>query len=167
MDKGPSQFITIFLSSLLLWLLLAGSVQSEEIIAGIVISLIATFLTISRTSLFDAIHFSPLFPFYIFLFLASFFKALFIANLDMARRVISPSLPIEPGLVRVKTGLQSELGKLLLANSITLTPGTLSVDVDGDEILVHWISCPADMNTAIATEKIAEAFEKHIRRFLK
>ena len=57
----------------------------------------------------------------------------------MARRVLSPSLPLSPEIVEVQTGLESSLGKLLLANSVTLTPGTLAVDVIDDRILVHWV----------------------------
>ena len=45
-------------------------------------------------------------------------------------------------MVRITTSLRSDLGRLVLANSITLTPGTLSVDIDGETLLVHWIDCP-------------------------
>ena len=48
------------------------------------------------------------------------------ANLDLARRVLTPSLPIRPAMVLVSTSLRSDLGRLVLANSITLTPGTLT-----------------------------------------
>jgi multicomponent Na+:H+ antiporter subunit E len=60
-----------------------------------------------------------------------------LANIDVARRVLSPALPISPTLFRVKTSQKSDLGKVIYANSITLTPGTISMDVTGDEILVH------------------------------
>jgi multicomponent Na+:H+ antiporter subunit E len=56
---------------------------------------------------------------------------------------------------------------LLLANSITLTPGTLSVDVQGGRILVHWVDCAPGDDLAAATREIAESFERHIRGFLK
>ena len=62
------------------------------------------------------------------------------ANLDVARRILDPKLPIDPVLVRVKTSQASELGQVLYANSITLTPGTVSMQVDGGGILVHAIA---------------------------
>lgn len=68
-----------------------------------------------------------------------FFVALLKANLDVAYRVITGR--IKPGIVRISPGLKTDLGVSLLANSITLTPGTLSVDVDEDtnDLYVHWI----------------------------
>jgi multicomponent Na+:H+ antiporter subunit E len=96
-----------------------------------------------------------------------FFRALVVANFDVARRVVSPSLPIRPAVVEVRTGLRSALGRMLLANSITLTPGTLTIDVEGDRLLVHWIDCPPGTDLAQATNAIAAGFERHIKGFLK
>ena len=58
-------------------------------------------------------------------------------------------------------------GRLFLANSITLTPGTLSIDIVGDRILVHWIDCPPGTDLVRATKAISESFERHISGFLK
>jgi multicomponent Na+:H+ antiporter subunit E len=80
--------------------------------------------------------------------------------------VLAPSLPINPGVVQVRTGLTSDLGRLLLANSITLTPGTLTVDVDADLLLIHWINCPPDVDMEEATRLIAADFEKHLAGFV-
>lgn len=60
-----------------------------------------------------------------------------LANIDVARRVLSPSLPVSPTMIRVKASQKSDLGQVIYANSITLTPGTISMDVEGGEILVH------------------------------
>jgi multicomponent Na+:H+ antiporter subunit E len=62
------------------------------------------------------------------------------ANLDVARRIVDPKLPISPRVIRVKTSQKSELGQVIYANSITLTPGTVSMLVSGDSILVHAIA---------------------------
>ena len=59
------------------------------------------------------------------------------ANLDVLKIILSPSLPATPTLVRVKASQKSDLGQVIYANSITLTPGTISVDVANGEILVH------------------------------
>jgi len=59
------------------------------------------------------------------------------SNLDVLRRILAPRLRIEPHFLRVRTGQPTALGKVILANSITLTPGTVTVDVQGDELLVH------------------------------
>jgi len=74
------------------------------------------------------------------IFLLVLFKEMLLANLDVAFRVLHPKIPIRPGIVKVKPGIKSDMGKLLLANSITLTPGTLSMDYIGDDLYIHWIN---------------------------
>ena len=59
------------------------------------------------------------------------------ANIDVAKRVLSPSLPISPRMVRIKANQKTDLTRVIFANSITLTPGTVSVDLVGDDILIH------------------------------
>ena len=62
------------------------------------------------------------------------------SNIDVVKRILSPSLPISPTLVRVRASQTTDLGQVIYANSITLTPGTVSVDVSNGEILVHSLS---------------------------
>lgn len=59
------------------------------------------------------------------------------ANLDVARRILDPRLPISPIVIRLKASQKSDLGRVIYANSITLTPGTVSIDIDGEHIEVH------------------------------
>lgn len=65
------------------------------------------------------------------------------ANLDVARRIIDPRLPIRPGLVEIEASQRSELARVIHANSITLTPGTVTVDLDGNRLTVHTLSSEA------------------------
>ncbi len=62
------------------------------------------------------------------------------ANIDVTKKVLAPSLPISPTLFTLKASQHSDLGKVLYANSITLTPGTVTVAIEGDEFLVHALS---------------------------
>ncbi len=59
------------------------------------------------------------------------------SNIDIARRILDPKLPISPSVVRIKTSQKTHLGQVIYANSITLTPGTVSVEVEEGEIIVH------------------------------
>ena len=59
------------------------------------------------------------------------------ANLDVAARILNPALPIEPNVIKVRAGQRGDVGRVIYANSITLTPGTVSVETEGDEITVH------------------------------
>jgi multicomponent Na+:H+ antiporter subunit E len=72
--------------------------------------------------------------------------------------VLHPKLPIKPGIVLVKTKLKTPLGRLLLANSITLTPGTITVESDGDDFYIHWIRVEG-VHDKERTRKIVSGFE--------
>ena len=168
-DPRPSLAHYLFSVAMLvlLWVLLAGSLRQDELIAGAVVAVLVTLIAGPRLAVLSGVRLTPLAPLYLLSYLGTFFLALIRANLDMARRVLSPSLPIRPAVVEVETRLQSPLGRMLLANSITLTPGTLSIDIQGDRILVHWIDCPPGTDLAAATQAISQTFERHIRGFLK
>jgi multicomponent Na+:H+ antiporter subunit E len=71
-------------------------------------------------------------------------------------------LPIKPGIVVIKTELKNDLAKMILANSITLTPGTFTLDINNDKLLIHWINVKTD-NTDEATKLIGERFEKYLK----
>lgn len=62
------------------------------------------------------------------------------SSLQVARVVLSPSLPIQPELVELTTSETSDSGKVILGNSITLSPGTVTIDVDDDKLLVHCLT---------------------------
>lgn len=168
-QRRPStgHYVLTFVVAVLLWLLLAGSLNADEVVAGLVVGALVTLVSGPRLSIMAGVRVSPQALLSLFAYLGAFFPALVRANLDVARRVLSPSLPIRPAVVEVRTGLRSPLGKLLLANSITLTPGTLSVDVAGDRILVHWIDASPGTDIETATRCIAASFERHIRGFLQ
>ncbi|MBU1535998.1 Na+/H+ antiporter subunit E, partial [Myxococcota bacterium] len=76
----------------------------------------------------------------------------------------SPKLNINPGIVKVKTTLKSPMGRLLLANSITLTPGTLTVEIEGEYLFIHWIDV-SSTDVDAASEKIVKGFEKYLEVF--
>jgi len=93
--------------------------------------------------------------------------ALIVANFDVAYRVIHPAMPIRPGIVKVKTNLKSREGRTMLANSITLTPGTMTVDLTDDGYLyIHWINVKHE-DVEGATRDIVERFERIIGRIFE
>ncbi|OGT66106.1 MAG: hypothetical protein A3I13_02540 [Gammaproteobacteria bacterium RIFCSPLOWO2_02_FULL_47_50] len=64
-------------------------------------------------------------------------KEIVISNIDVCRRILSPGMPISPVVIKIKSTQATGLGHVIYANSITLTPGTVSMNVDGDMIEVH------------------------------
>ena len=118
------RYITVFILSLIFWLLLTFKITVPNLIVGSVASadllnyFCQVFLSIMFISSFSLIVISG-FLFTLLVFIWECIKA----NLDVAYRVLHPAMPIRPGIVKVKTTLKSELAKTLLANSITMTPG--------------------------------------------
>ncbi|MGI9335448.1 MAG: Na+/H+ antiporter subunit E [Gammaproteobacteria bacterium] len=89
------------------------------------------------------------------------------ANLDVAYRVLHPAMPIRPGIVKVRSQLRTHSGLTALANSITLTPGTLTVDMTQDGLFyVHWINV-ATIEEEEAARQILGRFEWFIRKIFE
>ena len=115
--------------------------SKEELVIGVVLSVIVGAVT---KKIFVKKDFRMLSPRRFFLFLVYLFviwlPALAVANIDVAYRVITGK--INPGIVKIQPKLPNDLSLTILANSITLTPGTLSVDVDEktNALYVHWIN---------------------------
>lgn len=140
MKNRLTQFITYFI----FWMLLTWSINIQDVSAGVVVSLIAIALTRDLFPEEMAKFLSPVRFLWAVLYLIYLIYYIILANFDVAYRVIHPALPIRPGIVKVKTGLKSEMARTMLANSITLTPGTLSVDVNGEDYYIHWINISTD-----------------------
>ncbi len=149
------------------WLLLVGTLARQELIAGVLVAAAVAVLAANRAPVFAGIRLTPIAPLAFARYVLALAWSLVRANIDMARRVLSPSLPIRPAIVHIKTSLRSDLGRLVLANSITLTPGTLTVDVEDDTLTIHWIDCPPGTDLQSATQTIAGDFERHLRGFLE
>ncbi len=146
----------------LVWMMFVVSLDPQEIITGLIVAFFASIASGSMIAGSKPLKWlSPKRWFYFFIYSFYFLKELTIANLDVAYRVIHPKLPINPGIVRVKTKLKSPIAKLVLANSITMTPGTITVDIKDDTLYIHWIDVKGkDVETA--TKAIVEGFEKYL-----
>ncbi|MDP8203476.1 MAG: Na+/H+ antiporter subunit E [Candidatus Tenebribacter mawsonii] len=156
MKKG----FLFFISLLIVWILLAGTDQ-QEIIIGAIVSLLLTIIFFSKATIFSEFHINPKAIFYSIIYIFVFSWELLKSNLDVAFRVIHPTIPINPGIVKVKTKLKSKLGRTILANSITLTPGTLTVETNGEDYYIHWIDVTSN-DIEGATKQIVSKFEKYL-----
>ena len=159
MTKLKTAFLAIGIF-FIFWIFLAGT-SFQELLTGLIISIILTLLFYHKLELLADIKLNPRSIVFMFLYLFVFAGELIKANVDVARRVISTKLPINPGIVKVKTKLKTPLGRAILANSITLTPGTLTVELKDDFFYIHWIDVTND-NIEGATEAIVAKFEKYL-----
>jgi multicomponent Na+:H+ antiporter subunit E len=158
--------LVLFLVAFFVWSLLNWIPDIQHLIIGIFVAGLVAALTgdlfITRPHYLR----HPLrYWYFIVYYLPVFVWECIKANFDVAYRVLHPRLPINPGIVKVKTSLKSDIALTFLANSITLTPGTLSVDIDQDNgiLYVHWINV-TDTETEGATKAIALRFEKILKK---
>ena len=158
----PLQFLNLWLTLLLIWLIANGNLATDTIIAGVVISAVIALAFSTFARVYSVIRWSPKVIYYYLMYLGVFSIELFKANINVMRLVFSPHIDIKPGIVEIKTGLKSPIGRLALANSITLTPGTLVVDIKDDSLFIHWINIGATDPVA-ASEAISGRFEKYLK----
>ena len=180
--------IVLFIIGFLVWSLLTWPLDLQHLIVGLMVATFVAFITgdlfsrrphtKSKSELenthVDLVrgtphHFGHItrylwFSYYVPVFLWECLKA----NIDVAMRVLNPKLPINPGIVKVKTTLKSDTGLTFLANSITLTPGTLCVDIDAEKgiLYIHWIDVKSQ-DIDRATQEIAGKFENILKRIFE
>ncbi|MGB8492097.1 MAG: Na+/H+ antiporter subunit E [Bacteroidales bacterium] len=160
------RYLTVFILSLVFWFLLTFEFTLANLIVGAVAALI-TSLVFTRFFINNVYKLvQPHRYFWFIVYLVVFIRECIKANLDVAYRVLHPAMPIRPGIVKVRTTLKSDLARTLLANSITMTPGTISVDIVGDFLYVHWIYIRSD-DPEVYTGMITGAFEKYIKRIIE
>lgn len=156
--------VLLALLLLLVWAALAYPLNAQEIGAAGVVTVLVLLLPLGAAEIFGDFRLTPRAVLFAVAYFFVFFGELIRANLDVAFRVLSPELPIRPGVVRVRTKLHSRLGRLLLANSITMTPGTITVETDGELFYVHWINVAGE-DVEEATQRIVAKFERYLEVF--
>jgi len=160
-DKVKS-FLYLLLLCLLAWFALTSSLALGESFIGIGICLVLSAFLHSYYLRLGLPPISAKRVLFFIIYLVVLLWEIVRANLDVAYRVVHPRMPIKPGIVVIKTKLKSDIAKMVLANSITLTPGTFTLDIIGDSLLIHWINVKT-AKTEEATKAIGEKFEKHLR----
>jgi len=165
MKRYPA-VISTTLILLCIWLFLTLSFKPAELLLGFSISLI---ISISTHGSFTGNLFRLLNPGklaaqvnYVLYFLGK----MTMANIDVLFRVLSPAVPTKPGIVKASLSLRSERARNMVANSITLTPGTLTVEMTEDSIFVHWISLP-EGDVHKETQKMVDGFAERLRRIFE
>jgi len=159
-------FFYLFSFLVLIWLMFTSTFNFQELGTGVIISLVlALFLNKFYLEL-DLPLLSLKRIFFFIVYLGVLFKEIVKANLDVAYRVIHPKMPIKPGIVVIKTALKPRIAKLILANSITLTPGTFTLDILDDKLLIHWINVKSKRMDE-ATRIIGERFERYLKKIFE
>jgi len=158
--------VLLFIFLFLVWLLLTLNVTLPNLAVGVIAALIVTLffgkysLKVTRR-VFQVKRYVWALV-YCFIFLWECIKA----NFDVAYRVLHPALPVKPGIVKAKTDLTTDIAKVFLANSITMTPGTITVDILDDNFFIHWIYVKSK-DPEVYTHRILGRFEKYLKRIFE
>lgn len=160
------RYVLYFIIGFCLWLLLTMSVNLDHLIAGVIVVLFGTILFggyfTDRPIKFLQVHRI----FWFLVYIPVFIWYMFQANIDVAYRALHPERPIKPGIVKIKTTLKTSIAKVFLANSITLTPGTMTCEIDGEYLYIHWIWVQSAFVDK-ASKIIARRFETWLRRIFE
>lgn len=161
--KNKSRLIVFFIS-LLVYLCLTSFADIQEIISGIIVATIVSLLAGQFFLSSNNIGNLPRRIWYGIGYIFKFLWEMAKANINVAFLVLHPKVPIEPGIVKVKTDLETDAALTVLANSITLTPGTLTIDINPEkqELYIHWISVISKQKKK-CSEEIAGRFEKLLK----
>ena len=161
-------FVLAFIIWILLtWPVIDGGIDIQVVVAGLIASAFVSVLFHEILPKEHHIFISPVRIFWFVLYVPVFFYYVIKANFDVVYRALHPKMPIKPGIVKIKTNLKTASGITALANSITLTPGTLTVDLTDDGYLyVHWINVKSE-DVEQATQFIGQRFEWFLEKIFE
>ncbi len=138
-SSSMSPMIALLFSLTAAWLLWSGIYKPHILMLGVV-SILLTFWIVKRKGYFDEQLFALRFSFRLFKYWAWLGGQIIKSSFDVTRIVLSPSLPVSPTVIDLKSESDDPFDVVMLANSITLTPGTLSMDVLDGVIKVHAVT---------------------------
>lgn len=167
--------IKLFFVLFVFWLILSEKFEFKFIMMGLGAALAGTIISseiliLSKKGSGEEIHgldFSILKYIKYWIWLIG---QIFIANFQIAFVVLSPSLPINPQIVVFKQKMKNPLAHLSLGNSITLTPGTITIDIDEDKYIIHALtndtaaSLYFENNEGMIRKKVADLFDEKIEK---
>jgi len=162
--KAPAGRLTLslFVSLFAIWLMLNSTLAWQVVVLGLVLAIAGAIAFRDIATAYAGIRFNPKSFIYYFAYLGLFLKELVKANLNVARLVLKPDPGLQPAIIQVKTDLKTAVGRLALANSITLTPGTLVVEIKDDSLFIHCIDV-SEANPADDVRESVARFEKYLK----
>lgn len=145
-----------FILFFIVWIALTNSLNIQELVMGSIIALIVSYFFTEHKTL-NLFHLIKIYIRFIPLFL----KELILSNIEVAKIIVSRKIDIDPSIVKLNTTLKSDHDKLLLANTITLTPGTLTIELHEQNLYIHILN-NTEKELSILQKNIIDKFEKKI-----
>lgn len=149
------RLIVVFLACFILWLALSGSTALLHLTLGAAAAALVAWMNRGDELLSEWLWRLP----GMLRYAPWLFTEIVKANLQVARLILDPRLPIDPVIVTFDTVLTSPLARTTFANSITLTPGTITLDIDGPSFTVHAITeAMSDLSGSEMERRVAAVF---------
>ena len=176
--KRWTAFLGTFILSFLFWILFLMQdfnilkLGVQEIVVGGIVAVIVSLFSSQYFAREDGMWLFKKFRIInLIVFIPIYLWELIKANFSVAIKSLSPNIDINPGIVKITTDLNSDYGLAMLSNCITLTPGTITMDIYEDEdnknsMYIHWIDATTE-DTKEASEIIKGKFEYFVRRLFK
>ena len=128
--------LILFVTLMVVWLLFSGHYNATLITYG-VLSCLGVVALMAHLQILDEEALPAHLAFRAFFYVPWLFKEIVLSNLAVAKVILSPKLPIHPRILRIEASQKTDVGQVIYANSITLTPGTVTLDVRHGKFLVH------------------------------
>ena len=157
---GFQNFIATFVMLIAFWALLSGKFDTFHLSLGVICSLIVAYLShdllFANVRVGDGRIIAKRFLRYI----PWLMREIVTANFYVAYLALSPRMPIDPQIITFRTKLESDISWVTLANSITLTPGTITIDIEDREFMVHALDSKVagDLDTGEMEDRVAHIF---------
>ena len=166
--------LVLFVVLFVFWLLLVwpvspfdGRLLIGDIAVGVLVAAFAALVMHEMIRVRFVRLINPRSWFWLIIFAFVFSYYVIKGGLDVSYRVLHPRMPIRPGIVKVRSLLKTETGRTALANCITLTPGTLTIDVTDDGVFyIHWLNV-LSLDEEEAAQHVLRRFEWFIQRIFE
>lgn len=140
MNNKKKHAISLGLTLIVLWLLLSGHYTTLLLSFGLISVMLVVFLALRMDVADHEGHPLHLDLKALVIYWCWLLKEIFVANIYVCRLILNPTMPISPTVIALRSSQSTDLARVIFANSITLTPGTVAIDVDGDITEVHALS---------------------------
>ena len=155
--------LSLWIVLFVVWMVANSTLAIEVAIIGAIITFGLAYVFTSTSDAWRRIRWTPAGLYHFLAYSGTFLVELVKANIAMMRVVYAPRIDIKPGVVKIRTKLTSPIGRLALANTIALTPGSLVLDIEGEILYIHWLDVQTtDIDKA--TEALAGPFEPHLEK---
>ena len=159
----PPGMLSLWLVLFVIWMVANSALSVAVAVTGGVITLVLAYIFATSTDAWRNIRWTPASLYHFLAYTGTFVVELVRANISMMKYVYARRIDIKPGVVKVRTRLQSPIGRLALANSIALTPGSLVLDLKDDTLFIHWLDVQST-DVDEATRVLVAPFETHLEK---